>query len=568
MSDTLPNIPLNANEWVDLYAQSIIPVGVQVIMYNNGDSDIYYTVSSVQPSLSNTAYKVMRPRDLPVVLGINIAGLWGLSPTDNGKVNIDTYIPVDLQPQRSAFGEAMIAQMSPILQITAQYGLLNDVITAALGGSVSTIDSKFSVSTGVGANNVAAIVSSREAQYKAGQGLSCRITALFTEGQPDSTQQAGLITSESAFVFGYNGDEFGILHSFDGQLENQELTITTGAAGSENADITVDGFPLSVPLTSGSAEFNAYEIAIFLDANRPGYGFTSNGNKVIALAQLPDFGAGLWDFTSATAIASWLEIKDGMIPTEFWTPKDQWNVNPTINIDPSLGNVYQIQIQYLGFGGIRFFVENPINAELELVHIIRYANTSLVPSVSNPIFRIGWAVRNKGNTTDIVVQGSSGVAYIEGIIEFDGIPNGASQNQPNVGMVRTNVLGIRNRTTFNETANRAEIIPQLLSLATDTNKIAVFEVVQDPIVSSSDFLEWQYIDETISLMETSTTPAIITGGKVVASFNVTIGGIPPIDMQKVLKYQSPGVTYSISALVVGSGNLANMAASLTWQEDL
>ena len=72
-----------------------------------------------------------------------------------------------IEPQKlstTAFGELSTASPTPVIQITAQYGLLDDVLSVSLGGTTSTIDSKFSVSTGVGANSVAAIVSSREAQ--------------------------------------------------------------------------------------------------------------------------------------------------------------------------------------------------------------------------------------------------------------------------------------------------------------------------------------------------------------------------------------------------------------------
>lgn len=568
MPDTLPNITIPKNTWVNLYAESGIDVGKQLTINNVGASDVFIVVSATMPT-DETAYTVaLKPRDLPFINNVGDSGLWAFSGNCKGLVNVSEYRLKTTPPKRSAFGEASVAENSPVLQITAQYGLLREVLVAAIGGTATAQDSKFTVSTGTGINNVAAIVSRREAQYKAGQGLSCRITAVFTEGKANSTQQAGLITSESAFAFGFNGTEFGILHARDGELENQELTITTGATVDENASITIDGVNLSVPITNSTAEQNAYEIATYLSANRPGYGFTSNGNKVIALAQLPDFGAGLWDFTSGTAVAVWDEIKNGLIPTETWVRKEDWNVRPDINIDPTLGNVYQIQIQYLGFGGIKFYVEEPITGELVLVHIIQYANTSTRPSVSNPIFRVGWAARNTGNNTDIIVQGASGTAYVEGKINYDAIPNGANHNQSGISTTRTNVIAFRNRLTFNEKANRAEIIPQLLSLASDTNKIAVFEIIEDPVVGVGEFLEFEYLDEVNSLMEASKTPSSIVGGKVIASFNVTLGGIPPIDMQKVLKFQSPNSTYSIAAFVVGTGTGAVMSASGTWQEDL
>ena len=477
-----------------------------------------------------------------------------------------SFIPSQVLAQ-GAFGSLSTFNDTPLVQITAQYGLLDDVLVAASGGTVTTADSKFIASTGVGANNVAAIISAREAQYRAGQGLTCRLTSIFTAGVANSAQQAGFITSESAFAFGYNGADFGILHAKDGALEQQVLTITSGAGGSENATVTIDGTPYVVPITAGTPQRNAYEIAINLDAAVPVFGFTSNGDTVICLGQLPDFGAGSFAFSSATAVAAWVEVQAATLPTEVWVNKADWNVNPDINIDPTLGNVYQIQVQYLGFGGIRFYVENPETAELEVVHIIKYANSATVPSVTNPIFRVGWACRNTGNTSDIVVSGASGSAFIEGVIVLDGKPRGDCHTQLAVGTTRTNIQTIRNRRTFNGTANRAEMVLQTLSLATDTSKVAFFELVVNPEVAPADFLSFSYFDEATSLLEEATDNVAITGGDVVACYSVVAGSSPIIDLTKIFRGLSPGDTLSIAA-DVSSGAAAEMDISLVWKDDL
>ena len=202
------------------------------------------------------------------------------------KLKVDAGLPL------TAYDQLLVSNSTPVTQVTAHYGLLDDILAVNLGGTTTTAQSNFIASTGVGANNVSAIVSAREIQYRAGQGMRCEISALFTEGVANSTQQAGFLNSESAFCFGYNGADYGILHSRGGQLENQELTITAGAGDSETATINIDGTPYSVPLTAGTPEDTAYEIATYLDGNALGYGFSSVGSVVYALAQLPDFGGG------------------------------------------------------------------------------------------------------------------------------------------------------------------------------------------------------------------------------------------------------------------------------------
>ena len=460
-------------------------------------------------------------------------------------------------PTTTAFGELAVSQETPIVQISSEYGLLG-VLTATLGGSDAIVDNMFTASTGTGANNVSAIISQREANQRPGQGLACKISALFSTGQPNSLQQAGLISSESAFAFGYDGAEFGILYGSGGQLETQSLQVTVGG-GNESATITVDGVAHSVPITNSSIVENAYEIAQELNILEERYRFSSNGDSVTALARLPDFGAGLFAFSSATAIAAWTEIKAGLIPAEVWTPIESWNQVPNFNIDPTKLNDYKIQIQ----GNVNFYIKEKDTGEFTLVHIMKYINTATKPSIGNPTFRVGWAARNSGNTTNLVVQGNYASAFVEGMVKYNQNPTGKSNVQSSVGGVATNVLSLRNRSVFKDSANRAEIIPILLSIGTDSTKPVLFEVIALP--QTVEFLEWQYVDEANSLMEYSISDVPITGQSV-AVFTVT-GSLPPIDMQKILEFASPTSEFSITARTT-AGAASEMIASATWKDDL
>ena len=470
------------------------------------------------------------------------------------------------EPAISAFGEALTVQPMPVIQITAQYGLRSEVESAAIGGTVSAIDSKFVISTGTGAGNISSLASTKLATYRAGQGLMCRLTSVFTEGMLGSSQIAGLVTSESLLGFGYNGDEFGILHAKGGELEQWDLQVTGGAAGVENATVTIDGNPYTVPLTAGVVEKAAYEIAVSLNSQVPGYGFSSVGDSVCVLAQLPDLGGGAFTFSSATAAATFTQIKSGLLPIETWTKKADWNINPSIDIDPSLGNVYQVQMQYLGFGGIKFYVENPETAQFELVHIIKYANTTTVPSFSNPIFRVGWGARNSGNTTDIVVQGASGAIFIEGetVVDTDSI--GQSVTQAGITSTRTSIFSLQNRRTYFGTANRAEIIMRSLVLSTDTTKTAKFELIRNPVVVSGGFLEFDSLGPD-NLAETSVSAVQIVGGDVIAAYDVK-STIPfQVSLGDVVSKLQPADIVCIASSV-SSGAASEMSAAVTWQDDL
>lgn len=488
------------------------------------------------------------------------------------------YLPVDLMTsdlhrvrrlkvssddQKSAYGESLTASKSPITQINAKYGITTEVLTAALGGTTSVVDNMYVASTGTGANNVAAVISAREAAQRPGQGLVADISAVLTQGQPNSTQQVGLISSESAIGFGFNGDSFGIVVARDGDLENQDLTITAAPAAPESASITVDGVLYSVPITNVTVNQVAYQIATYLNANEPRYRFSSNGGVVTALARLPDFGSGAFSFTSATATGSWLEVKPGTIPTEVWIPYGQFNQPSSLKqedskIDPTKYNEYRIQID----ANVMFYIKDPLTGEYELVHVYQHLNDSDQSLIDNPTFRVGWACRNTGNTTDIQVKGFFAASFVEGDISYNQLPFSASNIQAGVGLDETNVISFRNRSVYQDTANRAEIIPKLVSVGTDSTKPVLFEVIANPVTSS--FLDWEYLNEEFSLMEVAYNSVPITGGNVIGTF--VVDGSRDIDIADIVNYHIPTAEYSITARIT-SGNASSMTVSGTWQED-
>jgi hypothetical protein len=466
----------------------------------------------------------------------------------------------------TAYGDLAVESLTPIIQITAQYGLRSDALTAVIGGTVGTVDSKFRITSGTGAANVATIVSAKEATYRPGQGLLFKFSAIFTPNTPNQKQYAGAITSESAFAFGYNGAEFGIVRSFDGALEQQELQITNGGTG--NITVTVDGNPYTVTLTAGTAQHNAYEIAVSLDAQVPGYGVSSTDDVVSFLAQLPDFGGGAFTYNALASgsAGTFTQITAGLIMTDEWTPQAQWNIRPDIVINPALGNIYQIQVKYLGFGGIRFYVENPETALFELVHVIKYANTSILPIVSNPIFRMGWALRSTGNTTNISVEGASAGVYVEGIINHDERKRGASNEALAVDTTRTNVLALKNRATFNSRSNRAAIRTSILNIATDTNKTAVFEIILNPVVQVGQSLIFQSFGSG-ELAEIATDKVTITGGQVLSVFDVKASTPSSVDLYNIIDELLPSEVVAITARVTQTP-ASEMAVAINWQDDL
>lgn len=569
MSDTLPNVPIPLNEWVDLYAVSGIPVGTEVNVQNIGVCDLYIAVQATQPVKKHDAYRIIqRKNGISFKAGSGDSGLWAFCNSDGGLINLDASRVLNPIPL-TAFGEVSTAEPTPVTQISASYGLLDKTESfKILGGTTSADNSLFSASSGTTANGLAALLTRRQVAYRSGQGLLARITAFFDTPQPDSNQTAGLIINTDQLGFGFDNEFFGIVYLHSGESEIQELTITTSATGPENATITVDGTPFIVPLTAGTVQHNAFEIANSLDTQVSGFDFSSNNDQVVARSLLALPG-GSFAFSSATAVAAWVQIQAGLIPINDFIPQTDWNVDKRPDLNPAMGNVYQVRMQYLGFGGIEFEIEDRVTARLFLVHVIQFANTSITTSVGNPTFRVGWLAANgPTNTASVTVKGGSASGFIEG----KAIRTEASRADKNTVLTvpvsptaPVNILTIRNRLVFGKRRGRAETFGLSLTAATDSNKAAIIDVLIGATISGD--LDFQYLDKDNSTTEVAKDPGTVTGGRLVSSFTIPPAGGEPFDLEQLSSLILPGETMTISGQIT-AGNPSAVTVTAIIQEDL
>ena len=479
----------------------------------------------------------------------------------------------------TAYDEVRGSEDTPVTQISASYGLLNltlTVLDSGASGSNTVVNDLFTCQTGVAADGLASILSLRQLAARPGQGILERIDAIFSVGVADSIQGAGLITSENSYAFGFVGTAFGIIHAHGGVSEEQELTITVPAAGAETATITINGNPFSVPLTAGTVQHNAFEIANSLQAQVTNYNFTSNDDQVVAQSLLAG-PQGAFAFSSTgAAVAAWVQEHAGVSSIIEFFAQSSWNVDdrltetiPSTNtkLDPLKGNLYQIQINS-NFGAVNFFIEDSTTGVFVLVHQIREANLNTLPNVTNQAFRLGWFVNNTGNTTNLTVSGNAASGFIEGKLKRSTPPRAEDQNQLAVGTALTNIITFRNRIHFGGKVNRVEILPILATLSSQTNKSAFFEIRFEPNFGGD--LDFFYIDKDNSVMEIAIDAVTVSGGTLIAAITVVAGSSELLEFnirEDLELVQFPGGVFSIAARV-SSGAAADMQATGTWAEGL
>jgi hypothetical protein len=468
--------------------------------------------------------------------------------------------------QTTAFGALEVESRTPILQNTATYGITSKLFQyATLGGTTILEDGLFKAKCGANMFSIASSLSKDYLSYRAGQGLEANFTAQFDTPAVSNAQAAGLITETDAFAFGYNlSAEYGIIYNHDGVVEIQELTITAAATGSENATITINGTGYTVPLTNVSIQQTTTDIADSLTSQVSDYLFTANNNQVVASSRF-SAPAGAFAFTSGTATAAWTQEAAGALVTPEFIAQADWNGESVGIFDPQKLNVYKIQLEYLGAGGIQFFMENSADAQWVLVHTIAYASLHNAPSVSNPSFRVGWVSQNITNTTEVEVSGASMAGFIQGIkVVTNESRSIISTNATLSATTLTNMLTIRNRQVVDGKRNRTHIDALIASAFAESTKGSRLEVIRGATLGAGN--TFNYIDKTSSISEFCDTPVTVTGGSIVTSIPVSPNG-QTINLKELLIDILPNETLTLAMIQNGTPP-ALAQVSITFVEDL
>jgi hypothetical protein len=138
-----------------------------------------------------------------------ITNILGSATSDTNPVTIEL-----ASPHLGAFGDLIVAEKTPVVQIDFVYGIHPQLgtSTSTNSGSVTASDGLLVLQSSDNANGTATFFSVAPARYRPGQGITARFTTVFSSGVVASTQIAGMSDNGDGYFFGYNGTSFGILH--------------------------------------------------------------------------------------------------------------------------------------------------------------------------------------------------------------------------------------------------------------------------------------------------------------------------------------------------------------------
>lgn len=448
-------------------------------------------------------------------------------------VPVDEYgnLYVSIRGPTHPFGSVHTENLTPVFQFDGVYALNSLIVSdnsnaIGLGGAASVSESSIVLDTETGLYGDSTIQTVKRLHYKAGQGVICRFTALFTkDAATGSYQVAGIGHIEDGYYFAYKGSTFGILHVNRRYRQIVSLTVSTaGSSGSVTVTLN-DTESSTITIGGTSTEQVAYDIAAH---SFTGWSTYSHGSTVVFIANSAGTKDGTYSFNvGATGAAgsfstnrsgtSTVDVND----TETFIPQTSWNMdvmdgtsstsNPSGSLlDPGAYNVYQIGMQYLGAGALQFSIltsTDERSTKFETVHIIRNPNTLTDTHVGNPSFPFtASSYKTAASATSIVLKIGSVMGAVEGRIHRHGPLVTYDGANSALGTTLTSLIMIRNAYTFNDVANQNVINIQSINAAASgaNNAVIRFFILRNPTITGRPIFNWRSDGKSCATYSTTT----------------------------------------------------------------
>ena len=268
-----------------------------------------------------------------------------------------------------------------------------------------------------------------------------------------------------------------------------------------------------------------------------------------------------------------------------WIPQDTWNSD---KVDGSAGSSFtwdktkgvptMIKYPYLGYGDIMFYVQNPTTGNWVLVHIIRYANTEATTQLSNPTLNIIGFTLNSGNTTNLTMYSGSVGAFISGARSFVSNPKWAIDNAKTTITTETEIISIRNATSYNGVTNRGLIRLNSVSIGADAGKNAVANAIirfrigatiggtpAFTTINGTTANNGVTITSGNSIASYDIAGTTVTGGILVFNLTMSEPGSYSMDLTPFDLFIAPGEIMTISGY---SSSSATISVAVNWTEDI
>lgn len=143
MADTLPNTPVEAGIWLEIYDISNIPPGTRIDVQNVGANTLHYSVSPTQPDNDTDKFRVLTQASMLSLSSKDLA-VWIFSPHGDGLINVARFSFAAPSPFPSEYFTEVSRGNIPgerIITVSGKNPFINDVISDVweIGGQITHI---------------------------------------------------------------------------------------------------------------------------------------------------------------------------------------------------------------------------------------------------------------------------------------------------------------------------------------------------------------------------------------------------------------------------------------------
>lgn len=470
--------------------------------------------------------------------------------------------PVTDQPfsfPRTAFGELSVAQATPFVQSDFRDNLIRTRVwkTFTATGTATAANSMAVLQTTAAANTYASIQSKVGVKYNAGQGGEARFTMVFDTPEIGSFQEVGIGDFQDGFFFGFRDDIFGTIRRCP---QRNRRAITSITRVSQVCTVTTTANHL---LTTGDM------VSIIGNASTPVLENDYIGAFIITVTGATTFTYVCINSPTTPATGTFLyDLNVDNFNPQFNWSEDKMDGNglsqqiltPTNNF----GIVGRVTFQYLGFGGIFFFIENTNTGEFVLVDNIKYANKNPYPSLGSPTLPLSATVRNKTNSTNKTLKTASMAGFIQGYNAELGSDPFSINNLKSVSTTPTNVISIKCKTVFNGERSKTRVKLTNLNCYGDgsgTNPCTIYVYRNTTLGGSPSYTN---IDATNSVMSYDIAGTTVSGGELIKTYTFGRNNVGfNLTENDLGIYANPDDVITFAGYSLSS---VDMSVSVSWKE--
>jgi hypothetical protein len=272
--------------------------------------------------------------------------------------------------------------------------------------------------------------------------------------------------------------------------------------------------------------------------------------------------------------------------TDTWIPQSTWNYDTMLGgtssgkiLVPTNLNVYQVKFQYLGGGNIFYYVLNDFSGRWVLVHMVKNAGNLTAPLFRNPSMPVRFEARNTTNTSALTIKSASVGQFLEGHRNLLG-PRGTldALNTSVADVTQTNMMALRNATTFNGTPNYSIVHIRQISFSANKSPQPAgcvnLRIIINPTTTFASFTPYKgatadggvTITSGNSVISSNIASSTISGGNNTYTLTLSIGDSQTIDVTEYDLNLYPGdiMCFVAYSSVVG----VTVGTSTVWNEDI